>query len=163
MLRITVLCVGTLKEKYLREAIREYEKRLQGFCNFQIIEISEEREQTSPSPAQIKQLLDSEGRRILAKVDKLGSQTAVVALCIEGKEMSSPALAQYVEKAAVSGVSNIAFVIGSSFGLSDDVKRRADMRLSMSPLTFPHQLARVMLCEQIYRAFTIINGTKYHK
>ncbi len=163
MIKIILVCVGSLKEKYLREAVGEYEKRLRCFCDFEITELAEERVQQSPSSTQIQHALDCEGGRILSKIEKHCSRPLVVALCIEGKEMSSPDLARYIEKSAANGCGSIVFVIGSSFGLSDEVKRRADLRLSMSPMTFPHQLARVMLCEQIYRAFSIINGTKYHK
>lgn len=160
MIKVSIICVGSLKEKYLRDAVAEYSKRLKTLCDFNIIEISEERLSDSPSPAQISSALQKEGVQILKKV-KSGSK--IIAMCIEGKMISSPALAEMIDSCAVSGTSEIAFIIGGSFGLSDDVKNAADLRLSMSPMTFPHQLARVMLTEQIYRAFMISRGSKYHK
>ena len=137
MLTVRILCVGKCKEKYWREACAEYGKRLSAFCRVEGLE----------------------GKRLLQKA----GSTPIVALCIEGKELSSPQLAQYVERAAVNGASSLAFVIGGSWGLWEEVKRKAALRLSMSPMTFPHQLARVMLCEQIYRAFQIAHSGKYHK
>lgn len=160
MLRVSVVCVGKLKEKYLREACAEYSKRLQSFCKFDIIEVDEEKTSDSPNNSQIENILNSEGKRILSKLDK-GAK--VVAMCIEGKQRTSQGLSELLNETAVNGISSVAFVIGGSWGLSEDVKKRADVRLSMSEMTFPHQLARVMLCEQIYRAFSISAGTKYHK
>lgn len=160
MLNISIICVGNLKEKYWRDACGEYSKRLSGFCRFQITEIPESRLPGNPSEAEINKCLESEGEALLAKIP---AGSFVVAMCIEGRELTSPQLAEKLEKIAVEGKSKIFFVIGGSFGLSEAVKKRADLRLSMSPMTFPHQLARVMLCEQIYRAFSINSGTKYHK
>ncbi len=160
MLRVTLLCVGKLKEEYWRRACAEYEKRLGAFCQFSLVEVAEERLPDNPSAAQIEATIEAEGKRLL---DRLPKETAVIPLCIEGKALSSPALAAYVADLAVSGTSQLAFVIGGSYGLSAAVKSRAAMRLSMSPMTFPHQLARVMVLEQIYRAFQINNGGKYHK
>ena len=160
MLKVNVVCVGKLKEKYLKDAVSEYSKRLQSFCKFDIIEVDEEKTSDAPNNSQIENILNAEGRRILSKIDK---SAKVVAMCIEGKQKSSVAFADYFSESAVNGVSSIAFVIGGSWGLSDEVKRRADLKLSMSEMTFPHQLARVMLCEQVYRAFSINSGTKYHK
>ncbi len=160
MLKVTVVCVGKLKEKYLKEAAAEYSKRLKAFCRFDIIEVDEEKAPESPNESQINNILNAEGKRILAKIDK---SAKIAAMCIEGRQMSSKAFAQFFSDSALSGVSSIAFVIGGSWGLSDEVKKRADIKLSMSEMTFPHQLARVMLCEQIYRAFSINSGTKYHK
>lgn len=160
MLRVSIVCVGKLKEKYLKDAVAEYVKRLQAFCKFDIIEVDEEKITDVPNDSQIENILNAEGKRILSKIDK---STKVVAMCIEGKQKSSEAFANYFSDSAVSGVSSIAFVIGGSWGLSADIKRRADLKLSMSEMTFPHQLARVMLCEQIYRAFSINSGAKYHK
>ena len=125
-----------------------------------MIELAEERLNDTPSAAQITAALDAEGKRILAKIP-VGA--AVIPLCIEGKEMPSPALADTLNRLAVDGKSDVVFIIGGSCGLSDAVKAAATLRLSMSPMTFPHQLARVMLLEQIYRAFQISNGGKYHK
>ena len=160
MLNITLLCVGKLKERYWREACEEYEKRLGAFCKFRIIEVAEERLPDNPSAAQITATIEAEGQRLLANISR---DSAVVALCIEGKEMESSALASYIQRLAVDGTSHITMIIGGSWGLSDAVKHRARLRLSMSPMTFPHQLARVMLLEQLYRAFQITNGGKYHK
>ena len=160
MLKVSIVCVGKLKEKYLKDAAAEYSKRLQAFCRFDIIEVDEEKTSESPNNSQIENILNAEGKRILSKIDK---SSKVVAMCIEGKQKSSKAFADYFADSAVNGVSSIVFVIGGSWGLSDEVKRRADLKLSMSEMTFPHRLARVMLCEQIYRAFSINSGTKYHK
>lgn len=160
MLNVNVICVGNLKEKYWRDACDEYAKRLGAFCKFQIIEVSETRLPKSHSNADILKVIDTEGERILEKCSS-GSFTA--AMCIEGKALDSVRLAQKLEQIAVSGKSRINFIIGGSYGLSDAVKSQADFKLSMSPMTFPHQLARVMLCEQIYRAFSINADAKYHK
>ncbi len=160
MLNVTLLCVGKLKESYWREACAEYAKRLGAFCKFSLIEVAEERLPDNPSAAQIAATVEAEGERLLARVPR---DAALVSLCIEGKELDSPALASYVERLAVGGISHLAFVIGGSWGLSAAVKARASLRFSMSPLTFPHQLARVMLLEQLYRAFQISSGGKYHK
>lgn len=160
MLKVNVVCVGKLKEKYLKDAVSEYSKRLQSFCKFEIIEVDEEKTTDAPNKSQIDNILSCEGKRILSKIDR---SSRVAALCIEGRQKPSMEFARYFENAAVSGVSSISFIIGGSWGLSDEVKQRADLKLSMSEMTFPHQLARVMLCEQIYRAFSINAGTKYHK
>ena len=160
MLHVTLLCVGKLKERYWRDACEEYVKRLSAFCKFHLIEVVEERISDNPSAAQITATLDAEGERLLSHIPK---DSVVVALCIEGKEMDSPSLASYMEKIAVEGASHVTLIIGGSWGLSDAVKRRASLRFSMSKLTFPHQLARVMLLEQVYRAFQIQNSGKYHK
>lgn len=160
MLKVSIICVGKLKEKYLKDAVSEYSKRLQSFCKFEIIEVDEEKTSDAPNDSQINNILTCEGRRILSKLDR---SARVVAMCIEGKQKSSVELAEYLSDTAVNGISSIAFVIGGSWGLSDEVKKRADLKLSMSEMTFPHQLARVMLCEQIYRAFSINSGIKYHK
>lgn len=159
MQTIRILCVGKCKEKYWRDACGEYGKRLSGFCRFEIVEVDEERLPERPSPAQIENGLEQEGKRLLRKA----GNSAVVALCIEGKELSSPQLAGQLERMAVNGMGDVAFVIGGSWGLWEEVKQKAVLRLSMSPMTFPHQLARVMLCEQVYRAFQIITSGKYHK
>ena len=160
MLNITIACVGKLKESYLRDACAEYAKRLSAFCRLQIAEVEEERLPDKPSDAQIAAALAAEGKRLLARVP---AGAALIALCIEGKEMSSPELARRLEQLAVSGTSHVVLMIGGSWGLSDEVKNSAALRLSMSPMTFPHQLARVMLLEQLYRAMQISAGGKYHK
>ncbi|MBR2732311.1 MAG: 23S rRNA (pseudouridine(1915)-N(3))-methyltransferase RlmH [Clostridia bacterium] len=160
MLNIQLLCIGKLKEDYLRMAAAEYQKRLGAFCRLTVTELPPARLPDAPNPAQIDAALEDEGRRILAQ---LPPRAEVIALCIEGKLLSSEALSERLQTLAVGGVSDVAFVIGGSYGLAPAVKQRARLRLSMSPMTFPHQLARVMLLEQIYRAFMIAGGGKYHK
>lgn len=156
MLSVRVICIGKLKEAYWREAVAEYEKRLRPLCKFEIVELPEERLPEQPSASLIDAALVREGELILSKV-----QGKAVPLCIEGKALSSEGLADLLRD-AMQSPGAVSFVIGSSFGLSGSVKQ-AGKGFSMSPMTFPHQLARVMLCEQIYRAFQIIGGTKYHK
>ncbi len=160
MLTVNIICVGNLKEKYLKDAVDEYKKRLSAFCKFDIIEIAEQRLSDKPSESEINSALEKEAEKIMQKVPK-GS--AVIPMAIEGKQLSSEKLADTVSDFALKGFSSISFIIGSSFGLSQNIKSKANLLLSMSKMTFPHQLARVMLCEQIYRAFSIINHTKYHK
>ena len=160
MLDINIVCVGKLKEKYWSEACAEYAKRMKAFCRFGIVEVEEERLPDDPSQAQISQTLVREGHRILSRI---GRGTRIIALCIEGKMYTSEELAKELEKTALDGCSSIALVIGGSWGLSDEVKNAAAIKLSMSRMTFPHQLARVMLCEQLYRSFQIQSGGKYHK
>lgn len=160
MQNVTVICVGKLKEKFLRDALSEYQKRLSSFCQFNIIELNESRISQNPSQKEIENCLENEAKEILSKIS---DNAYVFALCIEGKGVTSEKFADMIEKAATNGKSNLNFIIGSSFGLSESVKKRADFRLSVSDMTFPHQLFRVMLLEQIYRAYSIINGSKYHK
>lgn len=160
MLTVTIACVGKLKEAYWRDASAEYVKRLGAFCRIQIVEVAEERLPDAPSAAQIAAAIDAEGQRLLAKIP---ATATVIALCIEGKALTSEALSKQMSDWTVDGVSHVVFVIGGSFGLSDAVKREAALRLSFSPMTFPHQLARILALEQIYRAFHIASGGKYHK
>lgn len=160
MLGVTLICEAKLKEKYLRDASDEYVKRLGGYCKLNIIELSPKKLSDNPSEAEILNALNTEGKEIISKIP---NGAKVFSMCIEGKQMSSQKLAAEFENCAVQGFGNIVFIIGSSYGLSDDVKKRSDIRLSMSEMTFPHQLARIMLLEQIYRAFRINNGGKYHK
>ena len=160
MVTIQVLCVGKLKEKHFAAACAEYEKRLGGFGKLSVTELPEERLPEDPSQAQIDAALEKEAGRILAKVPRGGKLTA---LCVEGQALSSEALAGKLEDWTVGGASQLVFVIGGSFGLHPSVKAAAALRLSMSPMTFPHHLARVMVLEQLYRAFQITKGTKYHK
>ena len=159
MLTVNVICVGKLKESYWTQACREYQKRLGAYCRFHIIETPEHKLPEQPSEGQICQALKAEGERIR----RLAQGSAVIPLCIEGKELDSPALAQQLSELALKGISTVSFVIGSSYGLCDEVKQSGVLQLSMSRMTFPHQLARVMLCEQIYRAFQIQNHGRYHK
>lgn len=157
-MQIHLITVGKLKEKWLREAYSEYEKRLQRYCRLTLTELPEARLPETPSGAEIAAALAQEGKAILS-----ACKGKIIALCIEGKMRSSEEFAAILEQTAVSGGSTVSFVIGSSFGLSDEVKNRADMRFSMSPMTFTHQIARVLLLEQLYRAFQISSGGKYHK
>lgn len=158
MINVKIAAVGNLKEKYLRDAFSEYAKRLKRFCKFQICEINESRLPEDPSEKEIRKALETEGKALLKEC--VGY---VVAMCIEGERTSSVKFAETLEKSAAEGGSRITFVIGGSFGLSEEVKKSADLRLSMSEMTFPHQLARVMLAEQIYRGFQINSNGKYHK
>lgn len=160
MLHVTLLCVGKCKEDYWRQACAEYAKRLQAFCRLTVVEVEEERAPERPSPAQIERILRAEGRRLLARVP---AGAAVAALCIEGTALSSEALSAWFARAALDGRGEVALLIGGSWGLSEEAKASAALRLSMSPMTFPHQLARVMLLEQVYRAMQIASGGKYHK
>ena len=160
MQRVTVLCVGKLKERFYADAAAEYVKRLQRYCKLEIIELPEQRLPEDPSPAEIQRALRAEGAAIREKLPKGG---AVVALCIEGKPCSSEELSRRMADFGIQGRTQVTFIIGGSFGLDEDVKKQADWRLSMSPMTFPHHLARVMLLEQIYRAYQIAGGAKYHK
>lgn len=160
MQRVTVLCVGKLKEKFYIDAAAEYVKRLQRHCKLELIELPEQRLPDDPSPAEIQKALQAEGAAIRERLPKGG---AVVALCIEGKPCSSQELSRRMADLAVQGKTQLTFLIGGSVGLDEDLKRRADWRLSMSPMTFPHHMARIMLLEQIYRAYQIADGTKYHK
>lgn len=159
-MNIILLCVGKLKENYLREACREYEKRLSAFCRFTVEEIEAERLNDNPSEAEIASALEKEGRKLLSKIP---SNAYVYTLCIEGKQKNSEEFAMTLEQTALNGFGTAVFIIGSSYGLSDEVKEISDFKLSMSKMTFPHQLARVMLMEQIYRGYTIINNRRYHK
>ncbi len=137
MIRINIICIGKIKEKYFTDAISEYAKRLTAFCKFAV-----------------------EGERILKKI---GAGDYAVAMCIEGKQLSSEELSAMLDNAAITGKSTVDFIIGGSYGLSNKVKNRADFKLSMSKMTFPHQMARMVLSEQIYRAFEISTNGKYHK
>ena len=160
MVSIHLICVGKLKEKHFAAACGEYEKRLGPFCRLTVTELAEERLPENPTQAQIDAALEKEAARILEKLPK-GARR--IALCVEGKLLSSPQLARTLEDWMVEGTSSIALIIGGSFGLHPSVKQQAHLRLSMSPMTFPHHLARVMVLEQLYRAFQITAGTRYHK
>lgn len=160
MLNIKIIATGDFKENYLREASNEYKKRLGAWCKFEEIILKEEKLPENPTKAQIDKALEIEEKRIL---ERLTPKTYVIAMCVEGKQLSSEELAGKLNEIATGGKSEIAFIIGSSYGLSDGVKQRADYKLSISKLTFPHQLLRVILHETIYRSLSIINGTKYHK
>lgn len=159
MLNVNIICVGSLKEKFFTDAVNEYKKRLSRYCKFNIIELSEEKISDQETKAQIDKTLLKEGEKILSKI---GKSDYCIAMCIEGKNISSEELSRKLEEISLS-FGTVNFIIGGSWGLSDEVKRRADFKLSVSKMTFPHQLFRVMLSEQIYRAFTISSGAKYHK
>lgn len=159
MQRITVLCVGKLKEKFYADAAAEYIKRLSRYCKIEVTELPEMRLPEDPSPAEIKKALAAEANAIRQKLEG----GVVVAMCIEGQTCSSEALSKKLAAFALEGKSKVTFLIGGSFGLDETLKKQADWRLSMSPMTFPHHLARVMLLEQIYRACQIAEGTRYHK
>lgn len=158
MLSVTIVAIGKLKEPWLREGMAEYLKRLSAYCSPEVIELPEYRLPENPSPAQIAKGLEEEGKAILDRLRK----TPFAALCIEGKQLSSPELARFLGERQQAG-GDLAFVIGGSCGLSPAVKDRAVARLSLSPMTFPHQLFRVLLAEQLYRGFSILSGGKYHK
>ena len=157
---VHVICVGRLKEKFYADAAAEYVKRLGGYCRLRLTELPEERLPQNPSRAQIDAALEREGAAIR---EKLPAGAAVAALCVEGELLSSEALADRLARWTAGGAGTLAFVIGSSHGLHPSVKALARLRLSMSPMTFPHHLARVMLLEQLYRCFKIEEGSGYHK
>lgn len=159
MQTVQILALGKCKEGYLREACREYEKRLSRYCRLQITELEPVTLSQNPSEKEIAAALEKEGEELLKR-----AKGYCIAMCIEGKQLTSPGLAEKLEQAAQGGDSGaVTFLIGSSYGLAPAVKQRAQLRLSMSAMTFPHQLARVMLLEQIYRGYQILAGTKYHK
>ena len=160
MQKVTILCVGKLKEKFYADAVAEYTKRLGRFCKLDIVELAEERLPEDPSPAQIGAALAKEADAIRGK---LPASAYVIAMCVEGKSRSSEELARLMADSGSRGDSHLVFLIGGSFGLHPSVKELAAVKLSMSPMTFPHHLARVMLLEQIYRAYQINAGSKYHK
>ena len=160
MIKIKIIFIGTLKEKFFKDAFNEYQKRLATFCKFELIELDEYKIKSCPSEAEIEKCLEQESLRISAKIP---DNSYVIAMCIEGTELSSQKFARYIENIAANQTSCICFIVGSSHGLAKNIKERADFLMSMSAMTFPHQLARVMLCEQIYRAFQISAGGKYHK
>lgn len=160
MFEITLIAMGKLKEKFYLSAAAEYEKRMKGYCQFRLLELPESRLPDNPSPAEINAGLEKEADLILSRIPK-GSWFCV--LTPEGKMLSSEALADKLMDVKNSGKSSGCFLIGSSFGMAQRVKDRADFRLSMSPMTFPHHLARIMVLEQLYRAEAIQAGSKYHK
>ncbi len=160
MQKVTVLCVGKLKERFYTDAAAEYAKRLSRFCKLDVVELPEERLPEDPSPALIGAALAREAEAVRAK---LPPAAVLIALCVEGSMRSSEDLARLMAARAARGESHLVFLIGGSFGLHPSLKAQAQERLSMSPMTFPHHLARVMLLEQVYRAYQINAGSKYHK
>lgn len=159
MISVKLIAVGNLKEPYLRDAVAEYEKRLSGFCRFETVQLREERLPEDPSAGEIRAALEKEGQRI---EEQIPPRAYRIAMCVEGVSLSSEEFAAKLEKISDT-CGEICFIIGSSFGLADTVKQKADLKLSVSRLTFPHQLMRVILMEAIYRAFHIQRGTRYHK
>ena len=159
-MKITVIAVGKIKEKFYTDAIAEYSKRLSRYCRLEIIQVADEKTPDGASEAQERQIKEKEGSRILAQI-KDGAY--VIALAVQGTMLSSEQLASKLNKLGVDGQSQIVLIIGGSLGLSDEVLKRADYHLSFSPMTFPHQLMRVILLEQIYRSYRIISGEPYHK
>ena len=159
-MKITLITVVKIKEKYFTDAIAEYAKRLSRYCKLEILEVTDEKTPDGASEAIENQIKEKEGERILSKVP---DSAYVVALAIEGKQLDSEELAEKMEKWNVSGISHLVFIIGGSLGLTSKVLNRADFKLSFSKMTFPHQLMRVVLLEQIYRSFRIRNNEPYHK
>lgn len=159
-MRITIVCVGKIKEKFYRDAIAEYEKRLSKYCKFDIIEVADEKTPDKASSTEEEQIKEKEAQRILSKIK---DDAYVCTLEIAGKRFSSEGFANWIEQAGIRGTSSIYFVIGGSLGLHQSVVQRSNQSLSFSDMTFPHQLMRVILSEQIYRAFRIISNEPYHK
>lgn len=158
-MKITIACVGKIKEKYFTDAINEYSKRLSRYVKLNIVEVPDEKAPESMSEAQVEQVKAIEGERILKVID----DSFVVVLAINGKKMTSEVFSDFISGTMVKGISHITFIIGGSLGLSDKVIKRADYKLSFSDMTFPHQLMRVVLLEQIYRAYRIMKNEPYHK
>ena len=159
-MKVKLITVGKLKEKYLKDGIAEFVKRLGRFTKFESIELTDEKTPDNASEAENKAILDKEGQRILAKV---GDRDYVIALAIEGKQFPSEKFSQTIDQIMTSGYSNLTFVIGGSLGLSPEVKKRGNLLMSFGQLTLPHQLMKLVLVEQIYRAFMIQQGSPYHK
>ncbi len=160
MMNVQLIVLGKLKEKYMKDFSSEYEKRLSAYCKLTVTELEPVKLSDNPSQSEIDNALNKETQMIMAKIPK---NSYVFSMCIEGKQMSSEELSQKLDDIALSGKSSVVFIIGSSFGLSDEIKRMSDFKFSMSKMTFPHKLARIMLTEQIYRGFSISNNGKYHK
>ncbi len=160
MLNIKIICVGKLKEKFYTAAAAEYMKRLSTLCRLEVEELPESRLSAQPSQAEVEAALKKEGESIALRIPA-GALT--VALCVEGKQLSSVRFSQFLEACALKGRSKLCFLIGGSEGLSEEMKEKAEVRMSMSEMTFPHHLARIMLLEQLYRAFQIREGSRYHK
>ena len=159
-MKIKVVTVGKLKEKYLKDGISEYSKRISRFAKLEMIELADEKTPDKASESENQKILEIEGQRILSKV---GDRDFVIVLAIEGKTFSSEELSKQLEEASIKGFSTLTFIIGGSLGLSSAVKNRANLSVSFGRLTLPHQLMRLVLVEQIYRAFTIQQGSPYHK
>lgn len=159
-MNIDIICVGSIKEKYYIDAIKEYSKRLVPYVHINIIEVDEYKIPNNPSKAQINEGLEKEKEIIESKIK---DRSYIIALVIEGKQLSSENLSKKIEDITIEGYSNITFLIGSSYGMSNELKNKANLNLSFSKMTFPHQLMRLVLIEQIYRAFRIMRNEPYHK
>lgn len=159
-MKIKIVTVGKLKEKYLKDGIEEYSKRISRFATVEMIELADEKTPDRASDSENEKILELEGNRIISKI---GDREFVIVLAIEGKTLSSEEFSKQLEQASINGYSTLTFVIGGSLGLSPQVKKRANLFLSFGRLTLPHQLMRLVLIEQIYRAFTIQQGSPYHK
>ncbi|SNX53712.1 23S rRNA (pseudouridine(1915)-N(3))-methyltransferase RlmH [Thermoanaerobacterium sp. RBIITD] len=159
-MNINIIAVGKIKEKFIEDGIREYVKRLKPYCNINIIEVNDEKAPEGLSDKEKLDVMHKEGIKI---VDKIRKGSFIISLCIEGRQMDSVEFARYIEDVMTEGNSNMTFVIGGSLGLNDDVKSMSNLKLSFSKMTFPHQLMRLILVEQIYRAFKIMKGEPYHK
>lgn len=159
-MRITILCVGKIKESFYREAVGEYVKRLGKYCRLEIVEVADEKTPDRASAAEEEQIREREAQRLLARLEE---RSFVCTLEIRGRRYTSEGFAEVIRRAALDGQSHIVFVIGGSLGLHEKVLKRSDLAISFSDMTFPHQLMRIILCEQIYRAYRIIHGEPYHK
>ena len=159
-MNVKILCVGKIKEKFYRDAISEYSKRLSKYCTLEVVEVADEKTSENSSEVEIALIKDKEGERILKHIK---DKDFVIALAILGKQMDSVAFSKYIENLTITGNSSIVFVIGGSLGLSDSVLSRSNFKISFSEMTFPHQLMRVILLEQIYRGMRIMNNEPYHK
>lgn len=159
-MKITILCVGKVKEKFYREGIDEFTKRLSRYCKLEIIEVPDEKTDENASETEIRLIKEKEGEKLLKNIK---DDAYVISLCIDGKQLDSELLSEKIEKLGIQGTSHIYFIIGGSLGLADEVIKRSDYKLSFSPMTFPHQLMRLILLEQIYRSYRIMNHEPYHK
>ena len=159
-MKITVLCVGKVKEKFFTDAIKEYSKRLSRYCKLEIVEVADEKTPDGASELVVSQIKEKEAERM---EKYLPDSAYVIALAIEGKKLTSEKLAEKIDSLGISGTSHLVFLIGGSLGMSDRLLKRADYLLSFSDMTFPHQLMRVILLEQVYRGYRIMNGEPYHK
>ena len=160
MLAVRLICVGKMKERFFIDAFSEYSKRLQTYCRLELVELNEQRLSDNPSEGEISTALKKEAAEILKNIP---ADAYTVAMCVEGKQMPSEGMGKLISERESSGKPKLCFIIGGSFGLDASIKQRADQKLSMSEMTFPHHLARVMLAEQIYRGFKINEGSRYHK
>ncbi len=158
-MKINIFAIGKIKEHYLREGIAEFSKRLKPYCTLSVVEYAEEKMPETPSAAELRQALDREGEKLLAAVP---AGSLLIVLDVAGKALPSEKMAELLAQKAVGGISEINFIIGGAYGLSDKIRQRADMLLSFSAMTFTHQMIRLLLVEQIYRAFKIWRGEKYH-